>query len=79
MDSDYEYEESTYEDQSIIPFSETDSQTSSLNTSLYNKEDFKLELDKDSKIYIFKNSLFTRTLLAIKPNTEREMLIQCTR
>ena len=44
----------------------------------YNSPDYKLEPDSESPIYIFKNGLFTRTLLPIEKNQERCILIRCT-
>src|SRR6266511_3405931 len=43
--------------------------------SIYNNPNYILD---DSNIYIFKNGLFTRSLLNIDYNKEREMLIKCT-
>ncbi|KAL6788397.1 hypothetical protein GGI42DRAFT_337879 [Trichoderma sp. SZMC 28013] len=45
--------------------------------SIYNRSEFKLEDNKDSRVYIFRNNLFNRTLLPIKINTEREMEVKC--
>lgn len=41
----------------------------------YNEPDYQLE---ESTMYIFKEGLFTRTLLPIKDNEDRTMLISCT-
>jgi len=46
--------------------------------SKYNKPEFQLEADTSSSIYIFKYGLFTRTLLPIDPQKEREIIVQCT-
>jgi hypothetical protein len=78
-------------DSSIIIHS--DSETTNLNSPIesaintsqhdrykdspYNQPDFKLPTE-DIGIYIFDNGLFTRTLLNIDYNKDREMLIQCT-
>ncbi|KAK0672243.1 ribonuclease H-like domain-containing protein, partial [Cercophora samala] len=53
------------------------SQTSE-KPSASNQPDFQLERNEDSKIYIFKNNLFTRTLCPIKPGEPRQMTLQCT-
>lgn len=44
----------------------------------YNHPDFQLEPDEKSTIYIFKNNLFTRELLPIIKDKERQILIKCT-
>jgi len=46
--------------------------------SIYNNPQYKLESNEDSSIYIFKNGLFTRSVLNIDVNKEREILISCT-
>jgi len=46
--------------------------------SIYNNPQYKLESNEDSNIYIFKNGLFTRSVLNIDVNKEREILISCT-
>jgi len=43
----------------------------------FNNKSFKLN-DKNSDIYIIQNQLFTRTLLSIQDNKDREMLVKCT-
>ncbi|KAL6807478.1 hypothetical protein V8C40DRAFT_259945, partial [Trichoderma camerunense] len=45
---------------------------------IYNRPKFKLKENKDLKIYIFQNNLFTRDLLPIKLGKDREMEIRCT-
>jgi hypothetical protein len=47
--------------------------------SAYNKADFRLDSNIDSKIYIFANQLFTRTLLPINLSKDREIEVKCTR
>ena len=44
----------------------------------YNSPNYELEPDSESSIYIFKNGLFTRTLLPITLNTARQCIVQCT-
>jgi hypothetical protein len=44
----------------------------------YNSPDFKLGLDKESSIYIFRNGLYSRTLLPIDTTKARRMTIECT-
>ncbi len=44
----------------------------------YNSKDFKFEPDEESSIYIFKNGLFTRTLLLIIKDNNRQFIIKCT-
>jgi hypothetical protein len=44
----------------------------------YNDPQYKLEDDEATSIYIFKNKLFTRTLLPIEEDKERTMLVSCT-
>jgi hypothetical protein len=65
------------------PISSKTHLTSSINsnpsTSIFNKEDYKLENDLNSKIYIFSNKLFSRSLLPINLEKDREILISYTR
>jgi len=49
----------------------------SANLTDFNNESFKLNDDK-SLIYIIKEGLFTCTLLPIKLNKPREVIVQCT-
>lgn len=90
MDSDFEEstnlisspEESSHLEPSLVNSSnlfEDNSINSDTIHSIYNKEDYKLEDDKTSRIYIFRHNLFTRHLLPINPNKHREMRVQCTR
>ena len=51
----------------------TSSNKPDFSTSIYNQPDFKI----DSSAYIFKNGLFTKTLLPIDPTKERQILLQC--
>ena len=44
----------------------------------YNDPNFTLESDSESKAYIFKNKLFTRELLPIELDKERQILVKCT-
>ena len=44
----------------------------------YNSKDFTLEPDSESLIYIFRNGLFTRSLLPIIKNQDRQILVKCT-
>ncbi len=44
----------------------------------YNDPTFKFEPDSESRIYIFKNNLFTRVLLPIENDKPRRMIIKCT-
>lgn len=68
------------ESNSIInSFSILDDASVSAANSIYNKEDYKLEPNKDSKIYIFRENLYTRTLLPINLNKERQIEVKCTR
>lgn len=50
----------------------------SIRDSIYNRAEYTLEPDIHSKVYIFKNGLFTRTLLPIDLEKEREMEVKCT-
>jgi hypothetical protein len=69
-----------------LPFTEPDITITSSNiitTSSSSKTDFSTSIynqpkyTMDSPAYIFKNRLFTKTLLPIDPTKEREVLIQC--
>lgn len=53
--------------------------SSSFKNSKYNKPEFTLPKPEDSRIYIFINNLFTRSLLLIDFLKEREILVSCTR
>ena len=85
MDSSYINSDSlnhSDSNESTIPFSINSPLQSSSITTLnkfkdlkYNKSDYKLD---NTKSYIFDNKLFTRTLLDIDFNKEREILIECT-
>jgi len=61
---------------------QTATQTSTISTtirdSIYNKESYTLEPDNESKIYIFKNGLFTRTLLPINLEKDRQIEVKYT-
>ena len=46
--------------------------------SIYNNPQYKLESNEDSNIYIFKNGLFTRSLLNIDVNKEWKIRMSCT-
>lgn len=74
-------EEEEIEDTTIIsskthPIS---SSNESPSESTFNKENYKLEEPSKSKIYIFLNLLFSRKLLPIKIDKDREVLISCNR
>ena len=63
----------------IIPNSSTDITNQNLiQNSPYNSPDYKFDEPPNIGIYIFDNSLFTRTLLNIDCNKNWEMLINCT-
>jgi hypothetical protein len=49
------------------------------NNINYNTSDYILEPDKDSNVYIFKYSLFKRTLQPFILEKEREILIECNK
>ena len=57
---------------------ESDKNTTTYEGSIYNDPNYKLPPNTESPIYIFKNGLFTRSLLNIDINKEREILVQCT-
>ena len=57
---------------------ESDKNITTYEGSIYNDPNYKLPPDTESLIYIFKNGLFTRFLLNIDINKERDILIQCT-
>lgn len=74
------------ENSSIIQNSPISNKTHPISTinsnpinSIFNKEDFKLENDLNSKIYIFSNKLFSRKLLPINLEKDREILTNYTR
>jgi hypothetical protein len=46
--------------------------------SPYNQPTYILPSNKESKMYIFENYLFKRSLLPINLNKEREFIIECT-
>ena len=52
--------------------------TSEISDINSNKPDFKLNPDNESSIYIFKNGLFTQTLLAIESNKPRKIILSFT-
>ncbi len=56
----------------------TSSQNLTYENSTFNQPDFQLGSDKTSNIYIFKNGLFTRSLLNIDITKERQILVKCT-
>ena len=58
----------------IITTSTSSSSRPDFSTSISNQPGFKM----DSSAYIFKNDLFTKTLLPIDPTKERQILLQCT-
>jgi hypothetical protein len=63
----------------IIPDSSADTTSQNLiKNSPYNSPDYKLDEPPNIGIYIFDNGLFTRTLLNIDYNKDREILINCT-
>lgn len=49
------------------------------SSSIFNTEEFTLSKKDNSKIYIFSNKLFTRKLLPINIEKDREIIISCTR
>jgi len=69
------YNNSDNESNSIITISNSNN---IYKDSIYNNPQYKLESNEDSTIYIFKNGLFSRSLLNIDINKEREILISCT-
>ena len=66
----------TITDSNTIITTSTSSSSSrpDFSTSIPNQPGFKM----DSSAYIFKNDLFTKTLLPIDPTKERQILLQCT-
>ena len=52
--------------------------TTTIRESVYNKETYTLEPNNESKIYIFRNGLFTRILLLINFEKDREIEVKCT-
>ena len=69
-------------EQSIISITPSITPSSSIQKGKkavdYNSPNYKLEPDSESTIYIFKNGLFTRTLLPIAKGQNRSILIKCT-
>ena len=90
MDSDYESSIIAPSEAITNPFSDIEDDNNLIGSnsniasssktiiSNYNKESYKLEPDKKSKAYIFRNKLFKRTLLPLDPSKDREMLLTCT-
>ena len=66
------------DDNNLIGSNSNIASSSKTIISNYNKGSYKLELDKKSKAYIFRNKLFKRTLLPLDPSKDREMLLTCT-
>ncbi|KAH8878501.1 hypothetical protein GQ53DRAFT_123307, partial [Thozetella sp. PMI_491] len=59
----------------LISQSTSEKTSQDFTDSKYNKSNYILS---DKNIYIFKNGLFTRTLLPIDLSKEREILVECT-
>ena len=66
------------DDNNLIGSNSNIASSSKTIISNYNKGSYKLELDKKSKAYIFRNKLFKRTLLPLDPFKDREMLLTFT-
>ena len=92
MSSIYELEADTYNapSENTNPFIEDeDDENSDIEAILsiksgsrsldYNSKEYTLEDDISSKVYIFRNGLFIRTLLPINLSKDREIRINCTR
>ncbi len=52
--------------------------TNTFENSKYNKKDYQLESNENSKIYIFQNNLFIKELLLININKEQKVKVFCT-
>lgn len=83
MDSDSDIisistEINTFSESVSQPDSSINLNSDKFKNSKYNRTSFQFKSNETEGVYIFKNELFTRTLLPIDYSKEREMELQCT-
>jgi hypothetical protein len=61
-----------------LSFSEDNNSQLSSEKDRFNSIDFILPPPEKTNIYIFQQNLFTRTLLPIEVNKDRQILVSCT-